>query len=109
MEITRGTALGELPDGVIRTMEADPGSGETGGLVDDAFRLVREEVPDLVVERATGGGSVWELRIPGSLEVVEVECPPGCQPAFIVSDEYSWIQATAPATAARAILDLLRA
>ncbi|WP_326570984.1 hypothetical protein OIE69_06515 [Actinacidiphila glaucinigra] len=51
MEIAYGTALGGLPDGMIRTVRADPGPGETGGLEDDAFRLVREEVPHLVVER----------------------------------------------------------
>ncbi|WP_089223224.1 hypothetical protein [Actinacidiphila glaucinigra] len=107
--VAYGAVLGELPDGMIGTMEASPGAGETGGLVDDAFRQVRDEVPDLVVERSTDCGSVWLLRISGSLEVVEVECPPGAQPLFIVSGEYSWLQATDAATAAQAILELLQA
>ncbi|MEU4094421.1 hypothetical protein [Streptomyces sp. NPDC026673] len=93
-------------------MNADPGSGETGWPLNDAFRLVRAEVPDLVVERAAGGerdDADFLLRIAGSIEAVEVECRPGGQPVFIVSDEYSWIEAADPAAAAQAILDLLRA
>ncbi|MDX2707032.1 hypothetical protein PV350_29900 [Streptomyces sp. PA03-6a] len=93
-------------------MNVDPGSGETGGPLDDAFRLVRAEVPDLVVERAASGervGADFLLRIAGSVETVEVECRPGGQPVFVVSDEYSWIEAADPAAAAQAILDLLKA
>ncbi|KQV19269.1 MULTISPECIES: hypothetical protein [unclassified Kitasatospora] len=87
--------------------------GDTGGPVDDAFRLVREQVPGLVTERPDGidGGdnSLFFVRVEGSVEAVEVECWPGGRPPFTVSDEYSQLDAADPAAAAAAILEFLRA
>lgn len=96
-------------DGRILTVNPDLGPGEADRILDDALRLVHAQVPELVAERVVEGETAFRLHIEGSLEAVDVDCQAGGQPVFIVSDEYSWIQANDATTTARAILDLLKA
>ncbi|MER8186942.1 hypothetical protein [Kitasatospora sp. NPDC094015] len=81
----------------------------TGGPLDEVFRRLREQVPDLVIEVAAPDHDHFLLRIATSPEVVELECRPGGRPPFTVSDEYSQIPAADIATATRAVHELLSA
>ncbi|MFJ9609077.1 hypothetical protein ACIRS1_22335 [Kitasatospora sp. NPDC101176] len=86
----------------------------TGGPLDDVFRLVRARVADVVIERRVkqdeaDDDDLFLIRMVTNPEPLELECRPGGRPPFIVSDEYSWIDARDSAEAAEAVYELLSA
>ncbi|MEU9128837.1 hypothetical protein AB0D08_12115 [Kitasatospora sp. NPDC048540] len=88
-----------------------PADARTGTPVDEVLRCLRERLPALVVERgvdrAGADGDSFFVRLASNPEAVEVECGPGGRPPFVVSDEYSWIDA--PDAAVAAVHQLIRA
>ncbi|MFD8317202.1 hypothetical protein ACFVZ3_24235 [Kitasatospora purpeofusca] len=86
----------------------------TGGPLDEVFRLVRARVADVVIERKVkqddaDDDDLFFVRIVTNPEALELECQPGGRPPFIVSDEYSWIDASDAVAAAEAVHELLSA
>ncbi|MFE4976458.1 hypothetical protein ACFRAR_30695 [Kitasatospora sp. NPDC056651] len=87
----------------------------TGGPLDEIFRIVRDRVPDLVIEHKVTveeEDADWDeffIRIATNPDPLRLECRPGGQPPFTVDDEYSSIDARDPAAAAEAVLELLSA
>ncbi|MER5867536.1 hypothetical protein [Kitasatospora sp. NPDC002040] len=82
--------------------------------MDDVFRIVRERVPDLVIERKVkrheADDDDWFfIRMATNPDPLSLECRPGGQPPFVVYDEYSSIDAPDSATAAEAVFELLSA
>jgi hypothetical protein len=101
---------------MIDTMNTLPWTTEhaTGGPLDEVFRIVRDQVPDLVIEhkmtvREDGDWDEFVIRMATNPDPLRLECRPGGQPPFTVYDEYSSIDATDPTAAAEAVLELLSA
>ncbi|MFI5533022.1 hypothetical protein ACIA8O_31240 [Kitasatospora sp. NPDC051853] len=85
----------------------------TGGPLDEAFRLVRARMADVVIERRVeqdgADDDLFFIRIVTNPDMLELECRPGGRPPFVVSDEHSQIDALDSAAAAAAVHELLRA
>ncbi|MFC9325527.1 hypothetical protein [Kitasatospora sp. NPDC057015] len=86
----------------------------TGGPLDDLLRLVRERVPNLVVERRaeehrTDDDDWFLIRMVTNPEPITLECRPGGRPPFLVHDEYSSVEAPDAVTGATAVYELLSA
>ncbi|MFC1435487.1 hypothetical protein ACEZDB_33085 [Streptacidiphilus sp. N1-3] len=102
---------------MIDTMNTLPWTAEhaTGGPLDQVFRIVRDQVPDLViehnaaVEEEDGDWDEFFIRMATNPDPLRLECRSGGQPPFTVFDEYSSIDARDPAAAAEAVLEFLSA